>query len=486
MRRIASAITLILLIGILTLTSNVKIAKAAYYYNFTITVIPESPTPQNKVNVTVSLETACINYVVNFSTRSQSGNDFSITIDIYVPQIGLPMIGWEANTYNLGKLLADTYSFNAEVRVWDHTGFLSELLYYGKSFTVAYAITVPDDYPTIQEAINNANPGDPIFVSSGTYYENVVVNKSVSLIGESKESTIVEGSGAETVILVNADKVSVSGFEIRDIAFEWGIWGIVLNHSSNSRISGNVLKATEAISVLGGSGNDVANNEVVGLDVSCVFHGIELANSSNNVVVGNFLSHRCHVPLRLRNASENYIGMNCISGHFVPTRFIMEKSNNNTIACNTMWTFADYERYMDLVDSSGNVIFHNNFVYTYEPGTIHINANSTNNEWDNGCEGNYWSAYNGTDINRDGIGDTYLPWEGVDYYPLMNPYWNPADINHDLKVDIYDAVSVCAAYSSTPSDSHWNPHCDIAEPYGVIDIYDITMICTNYGEEYNP
>jgi pectin methylesterase-like acyl-CoA thioesterase len=43
-------------------------------------------------------------------------------------------------------------------------------------------IIVPDDYPTIQAAINAANDGDTIFVKIGTYYEHVVVNKSLSLI----------------------------------------------------------------------------------------------------------------------------------------------------------------------------------------------------------------------------------------------------------------------------------------------------------------
>jgi pectin methylesterase-like acyl-CoA thioesterase len=45
-------------------------------------------------------------------------------------------------------------------------------------------ITVPDDYPTIQEAINAANPEDTIYVRAGAYVENVIVNKTVFIIGE--------------------------------------------------------------------------------------------------------------------------------------------------------------------------------------------------------------------------------------------------------------------------------------------------------------
>ena len=48
-------------------------------------------------------------------------------------------------------------------------------------------ITVPSDFSSIQEAINAADVGDTIFVKRGTYVENPVVNKSVSLIGEDRE-----------------------------------------------------------------------------------------------------------------------------------------------------------------------------------------------------------------------------------------------------------------------------------------------------------
>jgi pectin methylesterase-like acyl-CoA thioesterase len=41
-------------------------------------------------------------------------------------------------------------------------------------------IIVPDQYPTIQAAVNSANDGDTIFVKAGTYYEHLVVNRTVS------------------------------------------------------------------------------------------------------------------------------------------------------------------------------------------------------------------------------------------------------------------------------------------------------------------
>ncbi len=54
----------------------------------------------------------------------------------------------------------------------------------------ASALTVPDDYPAIQTAINSANEGDTIFVKGGTYREQqLIINKTLSLIGENPDNT---------------------------------------------------------------------------------------------------------------------------------------------------------------------------------------------------------------------------------------------------------------------------------------------------------
>jgi hypothetical protein len=135
---------------------------------------------------------------------------------------------------------------------------------------------------------------------------------------------------------------------------------------------------------------------------------------------------------------------------------------------------------------SNNSICHNNFINN----TAHVLPEQPNsNVWDNGCEGNFWSNYNGEDLDNDGVGDTFLLWEGVDDYPLVNMYWNPSDINHDLKVDMRDIGVSAKAFGTGPGDTLWNAHADITGPEplvsdGRVDMRDISLIARHFGEHY--
>ncbi|MDH5713735.1 MAG: hypothetical protein OEY83_07350, partial [Candidatus Bathyarchaeota archaeon] len=76
----------------------------------------------------------------------------------------------------------------------------------------ASTINVPEDYATIQWAIGNATAGDTIFVKAGTYYEKVVIAKSLTLKGAGSDITIIDGGGTRTGVKITADNVNVSGF----------------------------------------------------------------------------------------------------------------------------------------------------------------------------------------------------------------------------------------------------------------------------------
>jgi parallel beta-helix repeat protein len=243
-------------------------------------------------------------------------------------------------------------------------------------------IRVPQDYPTIQEAINQANPGDTIQVSSGTYQETLFINKTLTLIGEDKNNTILDGSGCDcAVIQANLTTVNISGFTIHNASN-----GIVLEECKNSVIKEN--------------------------NVNYTTQGIWLLHSNNNTVSDN-------------NVKDAWWLGIVLCGH----------SSNNTIILNTI---RDNNQGLGITGED-NLIIHNNFIN---------NQNQTNmieshyNIWNNTYEGNYWSNYNGTDADQDGIGDTPYPIDenNQDNHPLMSMY---SEFKIQWQGETYTITTIC-------------------------------------------
>ena len=279
----------------------------------------------------------------------------------------------------------------------------------------------PADFHTIQEAINAASPGDTIYVNNGTYYEQVVVNKSVSLIGEDKIATVIIANLTDYAVYISANNATLSGFEIQN--FIWN--GIFLNHSSNSVVSKNVITAWVAIRVEGGSGNHISDNRVL-RPYSCIFYGLILENSDNNVVTGNYLDGSCHTSLTLSNSHNNYIASNYLSNHLLYS-IKMSGSNNNSIVGNTIdFSLISLGGHAYLAGSNGNVLYHNNFL-TYGEGVgpviIYILDGSMDNTWDNGYPsgGNYWSDHVCTGNPSDGSQPYLIDENNTDHYPFQDP-----------------------------------------------------------------
>jgi parallel beta-helix repeat protein len=75
----------------------------------------------------------------------------------------------------------------------------------------------PGNYSKIQDAIDDSSDWDTIFVydDSSPYYETLIINKSISLFGENKETTIIDGNGNNAIILIIlTDYVNIEGFTI--------------------------------------------------------------------------------------------------------------------------------------------------------------------------------------------------------------------------------------------------------------------------------
>jgi parallel beta-helix repeat protein len=325
------------------------------------------------------------------------------------------------------------------------------------------------DFHTIEEAIEAATSGDTILVKSGIYYERIIINKTLALIGENKDSTIIDGNASGTVVETTSNFVSISDFTIQNSG-DYPSNLIKLNSEGN-RVTNNVLRNS------GDRGIEVnfENNTVTDNKVTNTFSGILLLDSSGNNILHNTISFSTDAIMLYDGCADNLVYGNNISntsiGIFigpVPAGGSSPISYSNTVSDNNV--FMNDKGIMLGGDSSnttlinniirhngwgiylqgtrynlaqGNNIIENNLGIYMEggcAGTIFSHNNFINNgqqtnsfdsvSWDGGYPsgGNYWSDYKGTDTKTgpnqnitgsDGIGDS--PYN-KDRYPLMIPF----------------------------------------------------------------
>jgi parallel beta-helix repeat protein len=170
---------------------------------------------------------------------------------------------------------------------------------------------VPDDYPTIQEAIDNANNGDTIYVRNGIYHENVVIDKSINLIGEYEKNTFIDGNKVSYGVKILADWVNVSGFHIKNCTS-----GFYLTNSSFNTIQNVYSSLNTGVGIdleYDSNNNYIFNSKIFGNNI-----GIILWNSSDNNVISCNVDNN-YIGFVIVNSSNNEISNNVISNHtFIP------------------------------------------------------------------------------------------------------------------------------------------------------------------------
>ncbi len=118
----------------------------------------------------------------------------------------------------------------------------------------------PGNYTAIQEALDAASDGDCVYVFHGIYRENIVVSKSVKLVGEDRNSTIIDGNQEGCTITLSSEQASIHQFTITGGGFDTDEFsnffraGIRITGSHN-QICNNIFKRNN----LGISGVRVTN-----------------------------------------------------------------------------------------------------------------------------------------------------------------------------------------------------------------------------------
>jgi parallel beta-helix repeat protein len=273
------------------------------------------------------------------------------------------------------------------------------------------------NYTHIQDAIDDASDGDTVFVYNGTYVENLIVNKSINLIGEDKNTTIIDGSQgtsiSNVVLIKDANSVTICGF-----TFGYGIfYGSIIKIDTNYNIiTNNVIgpiNESIAINILGDynvisnntiknyngififsdhnilSGNTIEIDEIHAIAIegrynlitennirSYSLDGIELGGFGNNNITQNIISNCPWTGISISQSNDNYIAYNVICSNEAYGIANYRWSLNNTIKKNTI-SNNDCGIYVDESTSIyGNNISHNveGIVFTASDTLISLNT----------------------------------------------------------------------------------------------------------------
>jgi parallel beta-helix repeat protein len=265
----------------------------------------------------------------------------------------------------------------------------------------------PGNYSRIQDAVNASSDGDTVFVFQGSYYEKVVIDKSISLIGENTNRTFINYTYIpdwySQVILISSNDVVFSGFTA---VLEQGDGAILrLKDSRNCTISYNVFRCNEGIELLNSSYTSVENNTF--------FCGMK-TNSFYGIIKNNWFTNN-HILLDVY-ANENVISDNyfyhCHPDAILswsPYRNIIER---NVFRQNISIDEGGIEIYLEYSDffPPGNIIRENDIsgcdvgislkgdYFTVQNNVIH------DNDW--GMELSTFSCYHVTVSNNTILNDT--------------------------------------------------------------------------------
>lgn len=265
-------------------------------------------------------------------------------------------------------------------------------------------IVVPDDYATIQQAVDNAQPGDWVFVRSGTYAEDVDVNTPIVLVGESRENTTVDGAGGPYAIAILTSGVRIAGLTVRrgdigisiapapvsdntieDCLVRDNTYGIYVQESGFPTGTGNLIRNCRFES------NDQAsvhllrscNNRIENCTFFDSIRNIFVENSSNTVIAGAVLSSTRNQLAGIQiettapspRATHNLITDCTVSGHYYGIQ--IKNADDNTVAGCTLYDNA-WDGILVYGDSTRNTV-RDCFIYGISDTGIDISGQAHGN-----------------------------------------------------------------------------------------------------------
>jgi parallel beta-helix repeat protein len=296
----------------------------------------------------------------------------------------------------------------------------------------------PGNYTRIQDAIDDGTSGDTVFVydDSSPYVENIVINTSISLLGEDKNTTIINGTTNDfnmnlTVnigVYITADKVTVRGFTIQSC----NLTGIGINSNNNS-ITDNILSDDYIGIGIGYYAPDQSSSQMTSFNmiINNFFirdtGGIYVAGGEDNIIQGNVFSQTGNGITVSMSMSTN-ISHNVISEGFTGV-FIL--GSYDTVLYRNNITYNEYIGVYTAFTSSDRIL-QNNFIGNNKSAVStqilllkiqlfkkELNLPIRRNVWN----GNYWD------------GPRSLPYKIPGFFKFrFQVDWHPAQEPHDIPV----------------------------------------------------
>ena len=284
----------------------------------------------------------------------------------------------------------------------------------------------PNNYTSIQEAIDDASDGYIIYVydDSSPYYEHILVDKSLTVIGEDRETTIIDGNKTGGhVVNITANGVDFNGFTVQNSGH---FAGIMISSSKNSIHHCKILYNQRGIQLQAGLSNDFPrkrgntiahnifeNNSAYGL----IVYGNKKCTIISNKVINNRNTGIVIVGGRGSTVESNIIINNSIFGLSVHSGFV--RVYNNEIKNNKIGG-------LDIWQANFNTVTHNNFIDNGESKYRHAEYGWS---WWQYWNKNYWNPRRDGQVNSTKPyfilpGDhfyTYMPFN-IDWHPAQEPY----------------------------------------------------------------
>ena len=244
----------------------------------------------------------------------------------------------------MGVNIGSTFAGDADVKTMSSAGFDGNTLYVGGSG--------PNNYTTIQSAIDDAVDGDSIFVYSGIYNENLIIHKSINLIGENRDNTIIDGMEKEfqNILIFENCQFNLSCFTIRNGSFDqyWTYGLTARNNNNESKISNCIFSDCFYGIFLDNTSNVIVDNCVIYdntegimlLDATnCVVRNCDLANRQRCVSINLRSTHNLVENCMMTRYGQGMYGVDIYGDYNTVKSCIMYnecdglgiKSNNNII-----------------------------------------------------------------------------------------------------------------------------------------------------------